>query len=124
MPFITIRGKVQQGKKVGNRIGFPTINVAIPRGVTKDQWGIYFTLVNINHHIYPGVTHLGPVKTFSLRRRTCETFLLTLRRDLYGETIEKKLLFKFRDVERFPTVAALKKQIVRDIKAAKKFFGP
>ena len=123
MSFITIRGKVQGGKKVGSRIGFPTINVPIPRGITNGQWGIYFTLVKIDHHIYPGVTHLGPIKTFSLRRRTCETFLLTLRRDLYGETVEKKLLFKFRDIERFPTVHALKKQITQDIKAAKKFFG-
>lgn len=73
--------------------------------------------------MYPGVTHLGPVKTFSLRRRTCETFLLTLRRDLYGATVEKKLLFKFRDIEKFPTAKALKKQITNDIRAAKKFFG-
>lgn len=123
MSFIKIRGKVQNGKKIGSHIGFPTINVPVPRAITKDQWGIYFTLVTIDHRIYPGVTHLGPVKTFSLRRRTCETFLLTLRRDLYGETVEKKLLFRFRDIERFPTVRALKKQIIKDIKAAEKFFG-
>jgi riboflavin kinase/FMN adenylyltransferase len=123
MSFITIRGKVKNGKKIGSRIGFPTINISIPRGITKDRWGIYFTLVRIDHHMYPGVTHLGPVKTFSLRRRTCETFLLTLRRDLYGATVEKKLLFKFRDIEKFPTTKALKKQIANDIKAAKKFFG-
>jgi len=123
MAFVTIKGKVKAGEKKGRRLGFPTINVAIPRFIKKNQWGIYFSLIKINHKIYPGVTHLGPVKTFSLGRKTCETYLLTLNHNLYNKAVEKKLIFKFREIERFPNVAKLKKQIKKDIKAAKKFFG-
>lgn len=123
MSFITIAGTVKDGKKRGRRIGFPTINLPVPRSVKKEQWGIYFSFVKIGNNVYPGVTHLGPVKTFSLRRKTCETFILTLRHDLYGKHVEKKLILKFRDVEKFPTVAALRRQIARDVVAAKKFFG-
>ena len=123
MMFLKITGKVKSGYRRGRRIGFPTVNLAVPRGITKDQWGIYFSLVKIGDKIYPGVTHLGPLKTFSLRKKTCETYLLTLKSDLYGQDIEKKLIFKFRDVEKYPTIAALKKQIKKDIEAAKHFFG-
>ncbi|NUM25501.1 MAG: hypothetical protein HUU49_02620 [Candidatus Buchananbacteria bacterium] len=120
---MTITGEVKTGQRRGKRIGFPTINVSVPRGLKKDQWGIYFSLVNIDGKVYPGVTHLGPVKTFSLRNKTCETYLLTLRDDLYGTRVQKKLIFKFRDIEKYPTVAALKRQIKKDVTAAKKFFG-
>lgn len=121
--FLILAGTVRSGRRQGRRLGFPTINISVSRSITKDQWGIYFSLVKIGHAIYPGVTHLGPPKTFSLVRATCETYLLTLRRDLYHQKVEKKLIFKFRDVEKFDTVGALKKQIQKDIKAAKKFFG-
>ncbi len=123
--FLTIKGKVKSGYRRGRRIGFPTVNLPIPRGLklNKDQWGIYFSLVKIGDKVYPGVTHLGPLKTFSLRKKTCETYLLTLQTDLYDQEIEKKLIFKFRDIEKYPTIVALKKQIKKDVKAAKKFFG-
>ena len=80
-------------------------------------------MVKINGKIYPGATHLGPVKSFNPLKKTCETFLLTFNQDLYDMVVEKKLIFKFREVEHFPTVRALKKQIKIDIKQAKKFFG-
>lgn len=121
--FLTIKGKIKLGRRRGRRIGFPTINIPVPRGLKKDQWGIYFSLIKIDDKFYPGVTHLGPIKTFSLRKNTCETYLLTLRDDLYGKTIEKKMVFKFREIEKYPTIKALKNQIKKDVAAAKKFFG-
>ena len=121
--FLTIKGKIQSGQRRGRRIGFPTINIPVPRGLKKDLWGIYFSLIKIDDKFYPGVTHLGPIKTFSLRKKTCETYLLTLRDDLYGKEIEKKMVFKFREIEKYPTIKALKNQIKRDVAAAKKFFG-
>ena len=123
MPFLVFKGKIKTGRQKGKKIGFPTINISVPRSVRQKQWGIYFSLVKIGDKVYPGITHLGPPKTFSLSQATCETHLLTLKADLYGKTIEKKLIFKFREVEKFPNVNKLKKQIKKDIKAAKKFFG-
>ncbi len=121
--FLTISGKVKHGNRRGRRLGFPTINVPVPRSIKKSQWGIYFSLVTINGKIYPGATHLGPVKSFNPFDKTCETFLLTFNKDIYNTKVEKKLIFKFREVEHFPTIKALKKQMKKDIKAAKKFFG-
>src|SRR3989344_4753423 len=121
--MIVLKGKVASGKGRGRRIGFPTVNIPVSRRIKKDQWGIYFSIVKVDDKFYPGATHLGPVKTFFSRTPTCETYLLTLQDNLYGKTIEKKLMFKFRDIEQFPNLAKLKKQIKKDVKAAKKFFG-
>ncbi|MDX9892836.1 MAG: riboflavin kinase [Patescibacteria group bacterium] len=121
--MIKIEGKIKPGKQQGRRLGFPTINIVIPKQIKSEQWGIYFSLVRINDRVYPGITHLGPVKTFSLGRKTCETHLLVASQDWYGQQVTKRLLFKFRDIEKFPNIKLLRKQIRRDVKAAKKFFG-
>ena len=123
MKFITIEGKVKVGRKIGKKIGFPTINIVVPRSFKKDCWGIYFSLIKIGDKFYPAITHLGPPKTFQLSKATCESYLLTLKQNLYHKSVKKRLLFKFREVEQFPNVSRLKKQIKKDIKAAKKFFG-
>jgi len=104
-------------------LGFPAINISYPRTVKKSQWGIYFSIIKIKDKFYPGATHLGPVQSFNPLRKTCETFLLTLDQDLYGQTVEKRLIFKYRDIEEFSSVKHLKKQIKKDIKQAKKYFG-
>jgi riboflavin kinase/FMN adenylyltransferase len=46
-----------------------------------------------------------------------------LRQNLYGRPVAIKLLWRLRNVRRFVDAAALKKQIAKDIKSAKKFFG-
>ncbi|MFA6254402.1 MAG: riboflavin kinase [Patescibacteria group bacterium] len=123
MFFLTLEGKVNVGRRKGRKLGFPTININVPTVIKTSQWGVYFSLIKIGDKFYPGVTHLGPPKTFSLSRATCETHLLTFRQDLYHQAVEKRLIFKFREVEKFPSIGRLKKQMKKDIKAARKFFG-
>jgi len=123
MSFLTLKGKVKRGRKQGRKLGFATINIVVPRFIKKKDWGIYFSLIKIGDKFYPGITHLGPPKTFSLRKATCETHLLTLSDNLYGKPVEKRLLFKFREVEKFDKISQLKKQVRKDVKAAREFFG-
>ena len=120
---LVIEGRVRPGRQVGRQLGFPTINIAVPRSIQKRQWGIYASLVRIGSSVYPGVTHLGPPKTFHLSRATCETFLLTLRRPFADQPVSKRLLLKLRDVEHFSSIKQLKRQMSADVRAAKKFFG-
>ena len=120
---IIIVGRVRPGRRVGRQLGFPTINIPVPGSIRKRQWGIYASLVKIGERVYPGVTHLGPPKTFHLARATCETFLLTVRKPITQTKVTKRLLLKLREVEHFPTVGQLKRQIGADVRAARKFFG-
>jgi len=123
MGHVVIAGTVQVGRRQGRRIGFPTINLRVPRTVEKDDWGIYFSLVAVDDRILAGVTHLGPAKTFGLRAASCETYVLRRNlRELAGEKVRVRLLFKFRSIEHFTTVQALRRQIRRDVQAAMKFF--
>ncbi|MFA6215997.1 MAG: riboflavin kinase [Patescibacteria group bacterium] len=122
MPPVTLKGIVQLGKKRGKKLGFPTINISVPPALTKKHWGIYFSLVKIGQNFYPGITHLGLPKTFGAKLATCETHLLTLRKNLYGTSVTKILLQKTRDIKKFSSQAALIKQLRSDVKAAKKFF--
>ncbi|OGY55160.1 MAG: hypothetical protein A2951_02555 [Candidatus Buchananbacteria bacterium RIFCSPLOWO2_01_FULL_56_15] len=120
---LVIEGRVRPGRQVGRQLGFPTINIAVPRSIRKRQWGIYASLVKIGESVYPGVTHLGPPKTFHLSRATCETFLLTLRRPLADQRVSKRLLLKLREVEHFSSIKQLKRQMGADVRTARKFFG-
>jgi len=122
--FLVVKGKVEPGRgKAKKKLGFPTINIGFPRSVKSDQWGIYFSLIKIDGRLYPGLTHLGPIKSSVVGRKSCETHVLNMNEDLYGKVVEKRLIFKFRDIEKFPNFTKLKKQIKKDVKAAKKFFG-
>lgn len=114
---------MKNGRKRGSKLGFPTINLSVPPAVKGNHWGVYFSLVKIGDNLYPAITNLGPAKTFSLGRARCESHLLTIKKDLYNKKVSVKLLLKLREIEKFPHVKALKKQIKKDIKAAKKFFG-
>ena len=122
--FLTVKGKVKPGRgKAKKKLGFPTINISFPRSVKSNQWGIYFSLIKIDNKFYPGITHLGPVKSSIIGLKSCETYILNLNEDLYGKSVEKRLIFKFREIEKFPNWSKLRKQIKKDVKAAKKFFG-
>jgi len=123
MPFFTIKGKVEVGRQLGRKIGFPTINIKVPKTVKKNQWGVYFSLCKIGSGIYPGLTHLGPSKNLSSNRVICETHLLTLKENLYHQVVEKKLLFCYREIKNFSHFNQLKKQLKRDRKIARKYFG-
>ncbi len=121
--MLVLEGRVKIGRRQGKKLGFSTINIVVPRSVKKSQWGIYFSLVKIGDKLYPAITHLGPLKTFNFLSPTCETHILNFKENLYDTKVTKRLVFKFREVEKFPSLYMLKKQIRRDIKSAKRFFG-
>ena len=121
--MLTLEGQVKTGQKIGKKLGFATINIGVPRSVKKDQWGIYFSFIKIGTKVYPSVTHLGPPKTFSISNATCESHILNLKNNLYGKKVTKRLILKFREIEKFSNVRKLKKQIKKDVEQAKKFFG-
>lgn len=123
MSFIVVKGKVKEGKGFSRKLGFPTINIPASRKIKKEDWGIYFSLVKIDGKFYPGATYFGPPNSLNILKPNCETHLLTLNQDLYGKQVEKRLIFKLRNVDNYPNIRKLKKQIKKDIKKAKKYFG-
>ena len=121
--MLVVSGRIQAGWGRGKRLGFPTINLPVPGNVTANQWGVYFSLTTVRRAVYPSLTHLGPPKTFGLRKATCETYVLSKSEIVSDTSIRVRLLEKLRNIEKFKTAADLKRQIASDVRAARIYFG-
>lgn len=107
-----------RGKGRGKFLGFPTVNMKIPRKLSI-QDGIYAVWVMIGTKRYKGALHYGPVPTFGDKKKTLEVFLLDTK-DLprsykEGDTITVVFREWLRPVILYPSEAALVEQIGRDV---------
>ena len=119
----TMCGRVVHGAKLGRTLGFPTANVALPRG-RPPMTGIYAVrcfgastrgLEGVASLGYkPAVGHTGPA--------TLEAFLFDFSGDLYGRRLTIEFLKKLREEENFPSLDALVAQMQRDCDAARDYF--
>ena len=64
------------------------------------------------------MVNLGPRPTFGEPARGLEAHLLGFEGELYGEHVSVGFVRRLRDVQRFPSVDALKEQLARDRDAA------
>ena len=70
----------------------------------------------------PSVTNIGVCPTFSDKRLPAsETYIIDADVNLYGKTVEVRLIDFLREEKKFKSPEALKKQIEKDIAAAKKY---
>lgn len=108
---------VSRGRRLGRKLGFPTINQLPPQGRLLPRFGVYESAVSVGGVSYRGVTNVGVKPTVSLREAPLlETHLLGYNGgDLYGETAHVSLLRMLREERRFETVEALREQVERDI---------
>jgi riboflavin kinase/FMN adenylyltransferase len=114
-PFF-ICGKVAHGKKIGKKLGFPTVNIipAADKFLPKD--GVYTTQVHRNGEIIKGVTNIGLRPSFDDGIiRTVETFLLDFNGEMYGEDIRIDLKHYLRPEKKFENLEDLKTQIEKDV---------
>lgn len=137
-----MRGEVKDGMKIGRTLGFPTANVYFPEdklipanavygvemevlgtstegmttgqmmaGEMKSSPGRYYGLMNIGYR--PTISE----STF----RVCEVHLLKFKGDLYGKTVEIRVLTKLRDEFHFSSRERLKAQIKSDVEMFRKW---
>ncbi len=117
-----ITGRVEHGKGMGRKIGFPTANIAIPKGKALPAFGMYVARVKTKKGVFPAVVNLGRHPTLPEGGITLEAHLLDRAEDLYGQNLRVKFLQRIRDEIRFGGVQALKEQISRDVRHAKDYF--
>jgi riboflavin kinase/FMN adenylyltransferase len=112
-----------KGKGRGKFLGYPTINMEIPKDFDLAT-GVYAVWVTINGTRFRGALHWGPIPTFDETKKSLEVFLLGLgdhelsHADLSIIMIEPKI--KLRGIIRFPSVDALTQQLERDIASVRK----
>lgn len=111
----SIEGTVTEGKRLGGKIGFPTVNFAAEKGRILPQNAVYASYVIYGGEKYLAMTNVGdnPTVDKNIDVRT-ETHIFDFDKNMYGEKMKICFLDKIRDEIRFPSVDALVCQLKRD----------
>ncbi len=121
-PFC-ILGTPGRGRGYGSKYTVPTINLArYEELVPKD--GVYITWSRVGTERFDSVTNVGNRPTFGTDSFALETHLLNFHPvELTPESeVEICFLNRVRDEIKFPSVEALREQIARDVKKARRYF--
>jgi riboflavin kinase/FMN adenylyltransferase len=112
-----------RGRGYGSKYTVPTINLArYEELVPKD--GVYITCTRVGQERFESVTNVGNRPTFGADSFAVESHLLNFHPlELTPETeVEICFLERLRDEIKFPSVEALREQIARDVKKARRYF--
>jgi riboflavin kinase / FMN adenylyltransferase len=121
-PFC-ILGNPGRGRGYGSKYTVPTINMArYEELVPKD--GVYISWTRVGSEQFDSVTNVGNRPTFGTELFAIETHLLNFHPlELTPDTeVEICFLERLRDEIKFPSVDALREQIARDVKKARRYF--
>jgi riboflavin kinase/FMN adenylyltransferase len=121
-PFC-ILGAPGRGRGLGSKYTVPTINLArYEELVPRD--GVYITRTRVGNERFDSVTNVGNRPTFGADSFAIETHLLNFHPiELTPESpVEICFLNRLRDEIKFPSVEALREQIARDVKKARRYF--
>lgn len=132
----SLSGRVEHGKRLGSRLGFPTVNLIPDPRLLLPAYGVYAAKVWVlpegNNHgpvragegPYPAVTNVGVRPTVDDGGKvTVESFLLDFDGDLYGRTLRLELCRRLRFEQTFDSLEALRRQVQLDAQAAAAYFG-
>jgi riboflavin kinase / FMN adenylyltransferase len=119
----SVIGSAGRGRGQGHKYTVPTINLG-PYEELLPGDGVYITRTRVGKELFDSVTNVGNRPTFGAEQFAVETHLLNFRpMELSNETaVEIFFLRRLRDEIKFPSVDALRAQIVRDVARAQRYF--
>lgn len=113
-PFF-VEGTVEQGRRVGRTLDFPTVNLTYPAEKFPLREGVYAGTVETDAGVFSSIVNIGARPTFGVEEKKVEAYLKGFSGDLYGTKIcvyPKKFL---RPIYRFENVGQLKEQLKKDL---------
>lgn len=120
----TLTDQVRHGKKIGTRLGFPTMNLQIPVGSVIPAFGVYATRVWVDDKAYIAATNVGVRPTVGDDRPvTVEGSLLDFSGDLYGKTVRMEFYRRIRPEQKFDSLDTLRAQIAQDTQQVCAYFS-
>ena len=122
-PYI-FAGIVRDGRKVGRKLGTPTINLAgDDKSLVLPAKGVYATKVLFDNEERPAVTNVGIRPTFGeSEEMTVETYILDFNGDLYEKYVRVEFYKYLRPEKKFQSPEELSTQIADDINKARQIF--
>jgi riboflavin kinase / FMN adenylyltransferase len=124
LPLI-IKGLVIKGWQRGRELGFPTVNIELPKDTLFPKQGIYAGTIKIANEKYNDKTFLtacstGYNTTFDAKHPTIEAHIIDFDDEIYGTEVELILTNYLRDMIKFNNAKQLVEQIRNDIKKTRK----
>jgi riboflavin kinase/FMN adenylyltransferase len=122
---IYVDGNVLEGKRLGRKLGFPTLNVECDNELYPEN-GVYVTAVHIPSfgRTFTSVTNVGVRPTvYENSVTTIESHLLDFSADVYRERVRLYFLTRIRHEQSFPNTMQLMAQISEDVKVAREWFA-
>jgi riboflavin kinase/FMN adenylyltransferase len=119
-----IDGGVLEGKRLGRKLGFPTLNIEVENEIEPAN-GVYITAVHIPSfgRTFASVTNVGTRPTvYENSILTIETHLLDFMADVYRESVRLYFIKRLRDEVSFPSTVQLMAQIQKDVESSRLFF--
>jgi riboflavin kinase/FMN adenylyltransferase len=123
-PF-SITGTVARGDRMGQRLGWPTINLAADHKLLPAD-GVYASRVLLAGFPtkFDCATNIGTRPTvYENYQRVVESHILDFKADVYGQRVELFFYKRLREERIFPTVMDLSAQIGRDVEATREYFS-
>lgn len=120
----SIFGKVEKGRQLGSKLGFPTANIHLEKQYVIPPNGVYITQTMVDNVLYRSITNVGVKPTIEENPTNIkfETHILDFKNDIYNTEIEVFFLKKIREEKKFDTLEGLKEQVSKDIESCKLFF--
>ncbi len=114
--FLT--GKVVEGEKTGQKIGFPTANIYIEEPYKLiPKTGVYASKIQINGKTYKGMLNIGFQPTVHTKQRkdiVIEVNIFNFNEDIYNKDIRVYLIEKIRNEIKFNSIEDLQQQLYKD----------
>jgi hypothetical protein len=115
-----IKGKVVQGARMGQKLGFPTANLQLEQSnlpMEKLAFGVYAVIVEYKGKKYLGGLSYGLRPTVDNKSEvTFEVHLLDFTGNLYDENLKVIVLDHIRDIFKFKNLLELIANIENDLK--------
>lgn len=117
-----VQGTVVSGRRIGSSIGFPTANIAVDTRKILPKDGVYITKAAVDGLEYRAVTNIGVNPTVNGEKRTVETHLLGVDKELYQKHMRIAFCQRIRGEQKFPSKDSLAAQIQKDKLTAEDYF--
>lgn len=119
------RAKVIEGKKLGRKIGFPTMNLELPDDIVPLPDGVYLAVFcpAEGEEGVPAVLSVGSNPTVGGNGKNYELHVPGMELgDMYGKEIHFSVRDQIRGVKKFASVDLLRRAIEKDVAAAKEIY--
>lgn len=119
-----VEGRVATGRRLGRRIGFPTVNMD-PSNELYPEGGVYVTTCRFESfsRSFESVTNIGVRPTlYENYARTIESHILDFDSNVYGDSIRLSFHKLLRREQQFRSALELTNQIRQDIQRSRMYF--